>query len=88
MFLPVSLMTGYFSTELEGVKGVYTQTQFWVAFAVIIFLSVIMLMLFGYVSDTVEGKTVYRSIFRTFFRKSKNRLYDRRGDIDDLNTLS
>ncbi|KAL4866466.1 hypothetical protein BDV12DRAFT_172845 [Aspergillus spectabilis] len=88
LFLPVSLMTGYFSTELEGVKGVYTQTQFWVAFAVIIVLSVILLMLFGYVSDTVEGKTVYRSMFRTFFRKSKNKLYDRRGDIGDSNTLS
>ncbi|KAL4886470.1 hypothetical protein BJY04DRAFT_73413 [Aspergillus karnatakaensis] len=87
LFLPVSLMTGYFSTELAGVKGIYTQAQYWVAFAVIIVLSVMVLMLFGYVSDTVEGKTVYRSMFRTFFRKGKNKLYDRRGD-GDLNPLS
>ncbi|OJJ63566.1 hypothetical protein ASPSYDRAFT_141021 [Aspergillus sydowii CBS 593.65] len=73
LFLPVSLMTAYFSTELEGVKGVYNQVQYWVSFAVIMFLSVVMLVLFGYVSDTVEGQTIYRSMFQTFFRKSRNR---------------
>ncbi|KAI9372478.1 hypothetical protein BJX61DRAFT_442380 [Aspergillus egyptiacus] len=78
LFLPVSLMTGYFSTELEDVKGVYTQVEYWVSFTVIVVLSVVLLMLFGYVSDTVEGKTIYRSMFRTFFRKSKSRLFDRR----------
>ncbi|KAL5333447.1 hypothetical protein BJX70DRAFT_380873 [Aspergillus crustosus] len=88
LFLPVSLMTAYFSTELSGVKGVYTQAQYWVAFAVIIILSVILLMLFGIVSDTVEGKPVYRSIFRTFFRKSKSKLYERRGDTGDSSAVS
>lgn len=78
VFLPVSLMTGYFSTELENVKGVYTKTQYWVAFAVIAFLSIILLALFGYLSDTVEGRTVYRSLFRTFFRSSKERMSHRR----------
>ncbi|KAJ0416073.1 hypothetical protein BJY00DRAFT_304404 [Aspergillus carlsbadensis] len=82
LFLPVSLMTGYFSTELEGVKGVYTQLEYWVSFAVIMVLSIILLSLFGYVSDTVEGKTIYRSMFRTFFRKSKNRLFVRDPNVD------
>ncbi|KAL2820760.1 hypothetical protein BJX63DRAFT_283464 [Aspergillus granulosus] len=77
LFLPVSLMTGYFSTEVEGVKGVYTQAEYWVSFAVIMVLSILLLSLFGYVSDTVEGKTIYRSMFRTFFRKSKHRLFER-----------
>jgi hypothetical protein len=82
LFLPVSLMTGYFSTELEGVKGVYTQVEYWVSFAVIMVLSIILLSLFGYVSDTVEGKTIYRSMFRTFFRKSKIRLFERDPNVD------
>ncbi|KAL2847988.1 hypothetical protein BJX68DRAFT_106916 [Aspergillus pseudodeflectus] len=82
LFLPVSLMTGYFSTELEGVKGVYTQVEYWVSFAVIMVLSIILLSLFGYVSDTVEGKTIYRSMFRTFFRKSKIRLFERGPNVD------
>jgi Mg2+ and Co2+ transporter CorA len=77
LFLPVSLMTGYFSTELAGVKGVYTQVQYWVAFAVIIVLSIVLLALFGWISDTVEGKPIYRSMFRTFFRKSKSKLLER-----------
>ncbi|KAL4989283.1 hypothetical protein BDW68DRAFT_156950 [Aspergillus falconensis] len=77
LFLPVSLMTGYFSTELAGVKGVYTQVQYWVAFAVIMVLSIALLVLFGWISDTVEGKPIYRSMFRTFFRKSKSRLLEK-----------
>ncbi|EAU39012.1 conserved hypothetical protein [Aspergillus terreus NIH2624] len=80
LFLPVSLMTGYFSTELEGVKGGYTPTQYWVAFAVILFLSMVLLGLFGYLSDTVEGKTIYQSLFRSFFRSSRERISSRRGD--------
>ncbi|KAL2828493.1 hypothetical protein BDW59DRAFT_143197 [Aspergillus cavernicola] len=88
LFLPVSLMTAYFSTELEGVKGVYNQVEYWVSFAVITVLSVVLLALFGFVSDTVEGKTVYRSMFRTFFRKSRSRLFNRPGDVPaDRNTL-
>ncbi|KAL3470610.1 hypothetical protein BJX99DRAFT_264081 [Aspergillus californicus] len=88
LFLPVSLMTAYFSTELQGVKGVFTQVQYWVSFAVIIVLSVALLAMFGYISDTVEGKTVYRSMFRTFFRKSRNRLFDRGEEIPaDSSTL-
>ena len=38
LFLPVSLMTGYFSTELAQVKGVYTVNEYWVSFGVIMFL--------------------------------------------------
>ncbi|KAL4917593.1 hypothetical protein BDW62DRAFT_218084 [Aspergillus aurantiobrunneus] len=87
LFLPVSLMTGYFSTELEGVKGVYTQVEYWVAFAVIMVLSVVVLVLFGYVSDTVEGKTIYSSMFRTFFRNSK-KLFDRENIPANPNHLS
>ncbi|KAB8231533.1 uncharacterized protein BDW43DRAFT_140064 [Aspergillus alliaceus] len=78
LFLPVSLMTGYFSTELKNVKGVYTITQYWVAFGVIMFLSIVMLTLFGYLSDTVEGKTIYQSLSRTFVRSSKDRISQRK----------
>ncbi|KAF9889704.1 hypothetical protein FE257_007010 [Aspergillus nanangensis] len=78
LFLPVSLMTAYFSTELQNVKGVYTVTQYWAAFGVIMGLSIMLLALFGFLSDTVEGKTIYQSLFRTFFRSSKDRMAHRR----------
>ena len=74
LFLPVSLMTGYFSTELKEVKGVYTVNEYWVSFGVIMFLSIVLLVMFGMASGTVEGKTIYQSLFRTFFRSSKDRI--------------
>ncbi|KAG0155039.1 hypothetical protein PDIDSM_612 [Penicillium digitatum] len=55
LFLPVSLMSAYFSTELAGVKNGYTKTQYWVSFTVIFVVSILLLTVFGYASDTVEG---------------------------------
>ncbi|XHG06833.1 hypothetical protein AWENTII_010011 [Aspergillus wentii] len=78
LFLPVSLMTAYFSTELKGVKGVYTTNQYWISFGVIMFLSIVTLSLFGYASDTVEGRTIYQSFFRVFFHSSKDRIAKQR----------
>ncbi|KAE8375228.1 ADP-ribosylation factor [Aspergillus bertholletiae] len=78
LFLPVSLMTGYFSTELQNVKGVYTINQYWVSFGVIMFLSIVLLTLFGYLSDTVEGKTIYQSLSRSFVRSSKHKITNRK----------
>ncbi|KAJ5351406.1 hypothetical protein N7452_000380 [Penicillium brevicompactum] len=74
LFLPVSLMSAYFSTELIGVKNGYTKADYWISFAVIFVLSVLLLTVFGYASDTVEGKTIYRSMVRTFFRNSRQRM--------------
>ncbi|KAJ5883600.1 uncharacterized protein N7473_010486 [Penicillium subrubescens] len=77
LFLPVSLMTAYFSTELKGVKGIYTQAEYWVAFTVIFVVTVLVLTIFGFASDTVEGKTIYRSLVKTFFRRSRQRITGR-----------
>lgn len=67
-------MTAYFSTELEGVKGVYTQVQYWVAFAVILVVSMLLLTVFGMASDTVEGRPIYQSLVKTFYRNSRERM--------------
>ncbi|GFF46993.1 hypothetical protein IFM51744_06463 [Aspergillus udagawae] len=74
LFLPVSLMTAYFSTELRGVKGVYTQAEYWISFAVIMVLSLLVLVLFGYASGTIEGRPIYQSLSRTFISSSKDKL--------------
>jgi heme/copper-type cytochrome/quinol oxidase subunit 2 len=66
LFLPVSLMTAYFSTELRGVKGAYTQTEYWISFAVTMVLSLLVLVLFGYASGTIEGRPIYQSLSRTY----------------------
>lgn len=74
VFLPVSLLTGYFSVQAEDLQHTFTARSYWISFAVVMFLSIILLALFGYASDTVEGKTIYRSLFRTFFSSSKARI--------------
>ncbi|KAL5692570.1 hypothetical protein EMGR_005775 [Emarellia grisea] len=82
LFLPVSLMTAYFSTELRGVKGVYTQTEYWISFAVIMVLSLLVLVLFGYASGTIEGRPIYQSLSRTFISSSKDKLGHQRKHVD------
>ncbi|RHZ46669.1 hypothetical protein CDV55_100792 [Aspergillus turcosus] len=82
LFLPVSLMTAYFSTELCGVKGVYTQTEYWISFAVIMVLSLLVLVLFGYASGTIEGRPIYQSLSRTFISSSKDKLGHQRKHVD------
>lgn len=66
LFLPVSLTTAYFSTEVQDLQN-YTGQTYWVTFAIVMFLSAILLMLFGWLSGTEEGKPIYRSITRKFF---------------------
>lgn len=73
LFLPVSLMTGYFSTEIKDLQGAYTAKTYWVTFAVIMVLSILGLLVFGRISDTVEGKPIYRSIEKTFFDSLRRR---------------
>ena len=64
LFLPVSLMTGYFSTQITDLQNVYTAKTYWVSFAVIFALSFLFLFVFGYISGTLEGGVVYKSIGR------------------------
>ncbi|OJD26316.1 hypothetical protein ACJ73_02302 [Blastomyces percursus] len=70
LFLPVTLMTGYFSTEIEELQGVYTVKQYWIAFAVLLVLSALVLVIYGWATDTVEGKTIYVSFAKSFYRAS------------------
>ena len=62
LFMPVSLMTGYFSTQISELEGVYTATTYWVCFAVIVTLSFLFLVVFGVISHTLEGGVIYQSI--------------------------
>jgi hypothetical protein len=69
LFLPVSLMTGYFSTQIPGVH--FTVTAYWVSFAVTLGLSFLVLLVFGSVSGTVEGNMVYTPFYRLAIDISK-----------------
>lgn len=61
LFLPVSLMTAYFSTQLED-NTTFTIQTYWISFAVIFALSWLGLWVFGKISGTVETAMVYRPL--------------------------
>jgi hypothetical protein len=47
LFLPVSLMTSYFSVQIKELDGVYTVKTYWVTFAVVMVLSFFALFMFS-----------------------------------------
>ena len=71
MFLPVSLMTGYFSVQIADLQELYTVRTYWTCFGVVVVASLLFLVVFGVVSERVEGKVVYRSLTRTIWDRSK-----------------
>jgi Mg2+ and Co2+ transporter CorA len=62
LFLPVSLMSAYFSAQLSNVE--YTVQDYWVSFAVILFASWIALFVFGVFSGSVQTMEVLRALGR------------------------
>jgi hypothetical protein len=47
LFLPVSLMTSYFSIQISDIQGLYTIQDYWIVFAVIMSLSFMCLFFFS-----------------------------------------
>ena len=78
LFMPVCLMTGYFSIQIPDLINKYSSTTYWVTFAVIITLSFVFLLIFGKLSGTVEGKAIYSSFTQLFLTKSKSKISARR----------
>lgn len=74
--MPASLMTAIFSTNVKGLENAYNAKTYWVSFAIVIFLSLILLAVFGKLSDTLEGKPIYKSMTQTFYDQVK--MYKRR----------
>ena len=62
LFMPVSLMTGYFSVQIPDLQNIYSAKTYWVCFAVIMALSFVFLVGFGVISHTLEGRLIYESI--------------------------
>lgn len=78
LFMPVSLMTAYFSTQIAGAEHTFTVASYWISFGVIFVLSFIFLLVFGQLSDTVEGKPIYQSFTRIFYDRSRKALKERK----------
>lgn len=77
LFMPVSLMTNYFSTQISGLHG--TVKTYWICFGVIMFLSIVFLFVFGALSGTLEGKPIYRSLTETVIDLGRGKWKNRKG---------
>ncbi|KAL6718069.1 hypothetical protein ACLMJK_004154 [Lecanora helva] len=78
LFMPVSIMTAYFSTTLIGVSDQYSIRTYWICFAVIMIVTFLLLLMFGQISGTVEGKPIYRTLEQTAYEALKGKWRMRR----------
>lgn len=69
LFLPVSLMTGYFSVQIPEVANRYSLTTYWSCFTIVVVASVLVLACFSQMAGRAGGKTMYRSLTRTVWDK-------------------
>lgn len=77
VFMPVTLLTGYFSIQFQNT--VFTVKSYWWAFAVVLAISFVLLFLFSVFTGTFEGKLVRRPWSRMMFHASKRWLTHRKG---------
>lgn len=73
LFMPVSLMTAFFSTQIVNVK--FTLRDYWISFSVILGSSFLALAIFSFASGTTEGKMIYKPLSRIVFDISKAFLF-------------
>lgn len=76
VFMPVTLMTGYFSIQFAGLE--FTVKSYWWAFGVVLAISVVLLFLFSFFSGTFEGKIITRSWSRIMYDFSRRWLAHKR----------
>lgn len=76
--MPVSLMTSYFSTQIQDLQNIYTAKTYWVTFAIIMAISFIAVFFLSRVLVTVT-ESLESSVRKTsrwctekFSRKPKN----------------
>ena len=64
LFLPVSLMTGYFSIQLSEIENLYSLRTYWACFGVVAGVTLLLLGVFDFASERVQvqGAIVYRSL--------------------------
>jgi hypothetical protein len=77
VFMPVTLMTGYFSIQFAGLE--FTVKSYWWAFAVVLAVSMVLLFIFSLISGTFEGKIITRPWSRMMVDVSRRWLAHRRG---------
>ncbi|KAI9851986.1 MAG: hypothetical protein M1824_002202 [Vezdaea acicularis] len=71
LFLPVTLMTSYFSVQIPGFTTGYDLRTYWLAFLVVMLFSIASLFVFSWATGTLEGRAVYRTFWGTAWEALK-----------------
>ena len=75
VFMPVTLLTGYFSIQFQGME--FTMKSYWWAFGIVLAISFVLLFLFSFFTGTFEGKIITKSWSRLVYDFSKRWLAHR-----------
>jgi len=73
LFLPVSLMTGYFGVSLEAVSRLYSVKTYWASFAIVGALTTLLLLSLDLANSKVSGKLDYQSLTTKLLRRVKRK---------------
>ncbi|KAH7130610.1 hypothetical protein B0J11DRAFT_483325 [Dendryphion nanum] len=76
LFMPVTLMTGYFSIQFRGLE--FEVASYWYAFTAIMVASLVAVFGFSFFSGTMDKKIISRSWSRVVFDFSKRWVVDRK----------
>ena len=83
LFLPVSLMTSYFSVQISDLQGVYTAREYWNSFAAIMSISFLALFFLDkslmVITESLSGwvQSFSQSCARFFTRRVRRRQAER-----------
>lgn len=69
LFLPVSLMTSYFSTQISGIEQQYDLKTYWLTLLVVVMVSIFGLFFFGTWTGKISGRMKYMSATRTLWNR-------------------
>ena len=71
LFLPVSLMTGYFGVSLEAVSRLYSVKTYWVSFAIVGALTTLLLLSLNLANNRASVKLDYQSLTTKLLQRTK-----------------
>ncbi|KAF8252630.1 hypothetical protein K440DRAFT_631497 [Wilcoxina mikolae CBS 423.85] len=84
VFLPLTLVTGYFSMQLKGISDKYTERTFWGAGGVAVTITFLILYTVGKSTGTIEFGIMWKSIKKVWFSwldKKRDRKKRKHGQV-------
>lgn len=69
IFLPVSLLTAYFSIQVGNINRIYSLKTYWLSFLVVAVASIMFLATFGAATGTANSQITFMNLHQALWRK-------------------